>query len=66
MRPGLVLSTAEFFGLGLKEAKAIAKDVATVPSGWRAIAAAAGAPQTEIRRLSSAFQHNDLTRAPAL
>jgi serine/threonine-protein kinase HipA len=62
----LVLSTAEFFGLGLKEAKAIAKDVATVTSTWREVAAAAGAPQNEIRRVSSAFEHNDLTRALAL
>jgi len=62
----LVLSTGEFFGLGLKEAKAIAKDVSTVTSTWRQVAATAGAPQNEIRRLSSAFEHNDLTRALAL
>jgi serine/threonine-protein kinase HipA len=62
----LVLSSAEFFGLGLKEAKATAKDVAAATSTWRDVAAAAGAPQNEIRRVSSAFEHNDLTRALAL
>jgi serine/threonine-protein kinase HipA len=62
----LVLSTAEFFGLGLKEAKATVKDVATVTSRWREIAASAGAPHTEIRRMASAFEHDDLSRALAL
>jgi serine/threonine-protein kinase HipA len=62
----LVLSTAEFFGLGLKEAKRIAKEVATVTSTWRKTAADAAAPQSEIRRMSSAFEHNDLRGALAL
>jgi serine/threonine-protein kinase HipA len=62
----LVLSVAEFFGLALQDAKAIAKDIAKVTSTWRDIAAAAGASQTEIRRMASAFEHNDLTRALAL
>jgi serine/threonine-protein kinase HipA len=62
----LVLSTAEFFGLKLQDAKVIAKEVAKVTSGWREIAVAAGAPQSEIHRMASAFEHNDLTRALAL
>jgi serine/threonine-protein kinase HipA len=62
----LVLSTAEFFSLGIKQARAIAKDVAAVTSTWREVAAAAGAPKAEIRRMASAFEHNDLTRALAL
>lgn len=62
----LVLSVAEFFGLALQDAKAIAKDIAKVTSTWRDIAAAVGASQTEIRRMASAFEHNDLTRALAL
>jgi serine/threonine-protein kinase HipA len=61
----LVLSTAEFFGLGLQEAKSIAKEVATVTSTWRKAAAGAGASQSEIRRMSSAFEHNDVSRAIA-
>lgn len=62
----LVLSTAEFFGLGLKQAKATVKDVATVTSRWREIAASAGAPHSEVRRMASAFEHDDLSRALAL
>lgn len=62
----LVLSVAEFFGLGLQDAKGVAKDIAKVTSTWREIAAASGASQTEIRRMASAFEHNDLTRALAL
>lgn len=62
----LVLSTAEYFGLGLKEAKGIAKEVASATSTWRQVAGGAGASQNEIRRMSSAFEHNDLTRALAL
>jgi serine/threonine-protein kinase HipA len=62
----LALSACEFFGLQLKDAKAIAKEVASVTSTWRETAALAGAPQNEIHRLSSAFEHTDLTRALAL
>jgi serine/threonine-protein kinase HipA len=62
----LVLSTAEFFGLELKEAKAAAKEVATVTANWREVAASAGATQAGIRRMASAFEHSDLARALAL
>ena len=62
----LVLSTAEFFGLSLPEAKGIAKAVASVVVPWRDVAAAIGAPQSEIARMESAFEHNDLRRAVAL
>jgi serine/threonine-protein kinase HipA len=62
----LVLSTAEFFRLGLRDAKAIAKDVAKAGAGWRDAATAAGASPAEIRRMASAFEHNDMTRALAL
>jgi serine/threonine-protein kinase HipA len=61
----LAISTAGFFGLGLREAKAMAKDVAGVTATWRAVAAAAGASGSEIRRMASAFEHNDLKRALA-
>ncbi len=62
----LALSTAEFFGLSLPEAKGIAKAVASVVVPWRDVAAALGAPQSEIARMESAFEHNDLRRAVAL
>jgi serine/threonine-protein kinase HipA len=62
----LVLSSAEFFGLKLPEAKRIAKDVASITSTWRDVAASAAAPRSEIVRMESAFEHNDLRRALAL
>ena len=61
----LVLSTAEFFRLGLRDAKGIVREVAKAASDWRNTAAA-GAPQSEIRRMATAFEHNDMTRALAL
>jgi serine/threonine-protein kinase HipA len=62
----LVLSSADLFSIALKDAKAIVKDVAATTSTWRRIAAAAGAPKTEIHRMASAFEHSDLERALAL
>ena len=62
----LALSSAEFFAISLAEAKAISKEVGDVVSTWRDVAAAAGATQAEIRRMASAFEHNDLARALAL
>jgi serine/threonine-protein kinase HipA len=62
----LALSSAEYFSLGPKEAKEIVKDVALVTAAWREVAIAAGATQSEIHRVASAFEHNDLTRARSL
>jgi serine/threonine-protein kinase HipA len=62
----LALSSAEYFGVALKNAKAIAKSLAAVTSTWRDVANAAGAPRSEIQRMTSAFEHNDLSRALAL
>jgi serine/threonine-protein kinase HipA len=62
----LVLSVAEFFGLAPDEAKTIAKEVATATVTWREVATAFGATQVEIRRMSSAFEHDDLAGALAL
>lgn len=62
----LALSSAEYFGLALKNAKAIAKNLAAVASTWRDVANAAGATRSEIQRMTSAFEHNDLSRALAL
>lgn len=61
----LAISSAEFFGLGPKEAKATAKEVAKVTATWHEVAAGAGASGSEIRRMASAFEHNDLKRALA-
>lgn len=62
----LALSSAEYFSLGPKDAKAIVKEVALATSAWREVATTAGATQSEIHRVASAFQHNDLTRALSL
>jgi serine/threonine-protein kinase HipA len=62
----LVISVAEFFGMATDEAKTIAKEVATATATWREVATAFGATPREIHRMSSAFEHDDLTRALAL
>src|SRR5262249_51463311 len=43
----LVLSSAEYFGIGLKEAKAMAKEIAKVTSTWRLTAKSMGATVNE-------------------
>lgn len=63
---GLVLSAAEYFGLSTAAARAIIKQVATATATWRDVALAAQANPHEIRRMASAFDHDDLTRALAL
>jgi serine/threonine-protein kinase HipA len=63
---GLVISAAEFFGLGAPEAKSIIKEVATVTATWRKVAAGLDAGSGEIRRMESAFEHDDLKRARLL
>lgn len=62
----LVLSVAEYFSLGLDDAKEIAKDVAKITSTWMEVASGAGASQAEIRRMASAFENSDLSRARVL
>lgn len=62
----LLEEASEFFALTLTQARTIIKDVATVTATWRETAKAAGARPSEINRLASAFEHDDLTRALAL
>jgi serine/threonine-protein kinase HipA len=61
----LVLSAAEYFGLGAAAAGGIVKEVAIATSTWRGVARDAGASPREIERMASAFEHADLTRALA-
>ena len=61
--PDLLESACGYFGLGLKEAHLIIREVAKVTSGWRAIAVEVGAKASEISRMASAFEHEDLNRA---
>lgn len=59
----LALSVADFFGLSARAAKRVAWEVAHATRLWRDVAAAEGAPDREIERMSSAFEHEDLRRA---
>ena len=62
----LLEEAAEYFGLGLPQARAIIKEVATATAKWRDVAQKAGAHASEIHRMASAFEHDDLRRALAL
>ncbi len=62
----LVMSVAEYFGLAAAGAKTIIKEVGTATAAWRDVAAAAEAAPSEIRRMESAFEHTDLSKALAL
>ena len=59
----LVLSSAEYFSLALKDARQIVSEVAKITVKWREVAAEAGASNAEIQRMASAFEHDDLRRA---
>ena len=62
----LVMSAAGYFGLSGRAANAIIKDLAAVTATWRGVAATLGAPESEVRRMASAFEHDDLAKALAL
>ncbi len=62
----LVLSAAEYFNLAPIPARAIVKEVACATAPWRDVAAALGARPVEIRRMESAFEHDDRRKALAL
>ena len=59
----LLESACGYFGLSLKEARIIIREVAQVTSGWRAISADVGTKASEMNRMASAFEHVDLNRA---
>jgi serine/threonine-protein kinase HipA len=62
----LVLSVAEYFGLGQTAAKTIVKEVAAATATWQAVAGTFGARPAEIRRMDSAFEHDAFAAARAL
>ncbi len=62
----LVLDAAEYFSLDGAAAKEIVKEVAAATAEWRNVARSFNAPPAEIRRMESAFEHEDLQRALAL
>lgn len=61
-----LLGVAELFDLSAAESHQIIKEVAAATRTWRDVAAAAGARPAEIRRMESAFEHDDLQKALAL
>ncbi len=61
----LALEVAEYFELTQDEARTIAQDVAQVVSGWQQVAAKLGLSRSEITRMASAFEHDDLGAALA-
>ena len=59
----LLESASEYFALTLAQARSVIKEVATVTATWHDTARAVGAPASEIDRMASAFEHDDLNRA---
>lgn len=62
----LLESAAQYFALSLDKARSIIADVATVTSTWRTVAERLRVRPTEIDRMSSAFEHDDLRRARSI
>lgn len=62
----LLESAADYFGLGLRQARDIIREVAAATANWRQIAADVGARPSEIQRMVSAFEHDDQVRAQQL
>ena len=56
----LAYAVTKEFGLTLKDAKAIAREVATATQTWDKDAALLGASKNEIELMRSAFDHDDL------
>lgn len=62
----LALSVASYFGLKQHEAKCIANNIAKVVSNWKNEAQRLGLKKIEIKRMTSAFEHQDLEKALSL
>jgi serine/threonine-protein kinase HipA len=62
----LALSVAEYFELKPSEARDVAAEVALVITKWQHEAKKVGISDSEITRMSSAFDHEDLTKAFSL
>src|SRR5688572_17380658 len=59
----LAFDTANYFGLAAKNARAIAAEVGAAVARWRAEATAFGLTKSQIDRMASAFEHDDLSLA---
>jgi serine/threonine-protein kinase HipA len=59
----LALEVAEYFDVTVDRARAIASEVGSVVSNWREDARRMGLSDSEIDRMASAFEHEDLAKA---
>jgi serine/threonine-protein kinase HipA len=59
----LLRETSEFFDLDVAQADAIISEVAVAVTSWREVAAGYGVRPSEIDRMASAFEHDDLKQA---
>lgn len=59
----LAYQVAEYFGIDKKMARRIAKEVGQAVASWRNEARRLGIRATEIERMGSAFEHEDLRQA---
>jgi len=59
----LAMEVAGYFDLNVSKAKTIAAEVAQSVSSWRKEATRQGLSKTEINRMASAFEHDDLKQA---
>ncbi len=62
----LLLEAADYFNIDEAEARAAVRSVAEVTATWKEAAGRRGAKAAEIKRMTSAFEHEDLTKALAL
>jgi serine/threonine-protein kinase HipA len=61
----LLESAADYFALSLADARLILGQVAVATSQWREVAREVGAKSSEMDRMASAFEHEDLRQALA-
>lgn len=59
----IAFEVAPYFGLQQGEARTIAREAGEAVAGWRKEAAGRGLGQSEIDRMASAFEHEDLKLA---
>jgi len=62
----MVRTFGDYFDLKPDQAKSIAAEVGIAVSGWRREAKRAGITDSEINRMASAFDHEDLRKATEL
>lgn len=62
----LLLETSSFYGISLKEAQKLCFEAAEVVKNWRQEALSFSFNNSEIERMSSAFEHADLKKALSL